>query len=188
MTILSADGTLGVPLSMERLPCFNSLTGATRVSPTLTTIKRLELHCVRDSVAPYSRAMSSSRDVAALLTSLLGKYDQERFVVLLLDAKNRVTGYTEAARGGVSFCALTPNDVFRVAVHQGAVSVIVAHNHPSQDPQPSDMDTEITKRIVQAGAVLGIQVLDHVIVTSTPQVYYSFCDNGLLTPKGSIST
>lgn len=145
------------------------------------SIKRLELHCVRERVAPYDRAISSSRDCAPLLTSLLGKYDHERMLVLLLDVKNRITGYTQAAQGGLIACAMTPLDVLRVAVVHGAPAIIVAHNHPSQDPAPSDADIAITHRIRDGATLLGIQLLDHLIVTSDPTRYVSLADRGLLS-------
>lgn len=147
---------------------------------TLATIKRMELHCVRERVAPYARTISASRDVARLLTDLIGKYDSERLIVLMLDARNVCIGYTQAAQGGLAACHATPADVFRVPVHTGAVGIIVAHNHPSEDPKPSDADIVFTKRLREAGELLGVQVLDHLVVTSDPTRYASLADMGMM--------
>jgi DNA repair protein RadC len=143
-----------------------------------TTIKRYTLHVFRDQVAPYQRKLVNSRDVAALVTSVLGPIEHERLIVLFLDAKSHVTGYTECARGGMLQTTALPLDVFRTAVHAGAVSVILAHNHPSGDPAPSDADRSFTQRLRESAALLGIQVLDHVVTTADPLKYYSMADRG----------
>jgi len=146
----------------------------------MKTIKRMELVCVREQAGEYNKRLSSSRDVAALLTSLLGKYDSERFLVLVMDAQNSVVGFCEVAKGGVEACAFEVRDVFRTAIHLGASSIIVSHNHPSGVAQPSEADRVVTRKIVAAGDLLGIRVLDHVIVTHEPNRYYSFADFGTL--------
>lgn len=146
----------------------------------MKSIKRIELHCVREAVGEYNRILTASRHVAKLLTDLQGKYDCERMLVLCMDAKNRVVAFNVAAVGGVAACAVEPRDVFRAAVVAGAVAVIVAHNHPSGDAAPSQADVEITKRLVSAGTVLGIHVLDHVITTHDAHNYFSFADAGAL--------
>jgi DNA repair protein RadC len=151
--------------------------GCIAVTTSMTkSMKRFELHCVREPVAPYHRTISHSGQAAALATELLGRFDHERLIVLLLDAKNRVFGYTEAARGGLLACAIQPVDVFRIAVHQGAVGIIVAHNHPSCDPTPSQSDIEVTERLRTAGEMLGISLLDHIVVTNDPSHYASLAD------------
>jgi DNA repair protein RadC len=89
---------------------------------------------------------------------------QECFMVILLDTKNKVIGApVECTRGLLDQCLLHPREVFREAVRQSAASVILAHNHPSGDPTPSKEDIDITRRLVEAGNILGIRVVDHVI-------------------------
>lgn len=146
----------------------------------IRSIKRLEIHCVRERTAEYRRTIVGSGDAVRLATSLLGKFDHERMLVLLFDTGNRVLGYAEVARGGVGYALFTASDVFRVAIHVGAAAVILVHNHPSGDPTPSEADKAVTERVRKAGELLGIQVLDHIIVTDDPESYASFADLGLL--------
>lgn len=153
---------------------------ATGLVPFYSTIKRYDLHVVRERVAPYTRALSNSRDVAALLTSVLGPIEHERLLVLMLDSKNICIGYTEAARGGMDSITVVPRDVLRVALHAGARSVILGHNHPSDDPAPSDADIAFTERVSAAAALIGIDVLDHIITTTDPARYVSLADTHMM--------
>ena len=126
----------------------------------------------------YGRA-ACSRDVHALLAPRMREEVCEVFYVLHLNGQNRVIGITEAARGGVGSLTIGPRDVFRAACAQGASAIIIAHNHPSGDPTPSAEDRAFTAKIVEAGKVLGIPVLDHVIVAGDR--FRSFSDDGVLT-------
>ena len=101
----------------------------------------------------------------------------ERFVVISVDAKNRVRAEREVARGGRTACQVDPAEVFRFLVSQSASGAIFVHNHPSGDPEPSAQDLELTQRLVSAGALLDIRTLDHVIVGSGR--YTSLRDAGL---------
>jgi DNA repair protein RadC len=124
------------------------------------------------------KPIQNSRDVdAALRPRLLGK-TREHFFAVALDAKNHPLAEIEVAVGGLTACCVSPADVFRPLLREAAVGVIFAHNHPSGDPSPSPEDVHLTARLVQAGELLGIQVLDHLILGD--QVYYSFLDSGLL--------
>lgn len=150
----------------------------------MKSIKQISVHVTRVALAerqePYNRAIQSSRDVASLARSLTDHIDHEVFLVFCLDSKNRITGYVEASRGGTASCVVEPAQVFRAAIVQGAVSIIVAHNHPSGDCAPSDADMFVTVKLRKAGELLGISVLDHVIVAGGSQAYYSFLDSGTL--------
>lgn len=126
--------------------------------------------------------IESSRDVDALLRSRLAGAEVERFVALPTDAKNRVIAELTIARGGLSACPVVPADVFRAILREAASSVVFAHNHPSGDATPSADDIALTDRLVRAGALLGVRVLDHVIVGR--EGYFSFVDAGLLTQGG----
>ena len=113
----------------------------------------------------------------------------ERFVVISVDAKNRARADREVARGGRTTCQVDPAEVFRLLVSESASGAIFVHNHPSGDPNPSPQDLELTQRLVAAGSLLDIRILDHVIVGSGR--YTSLRDAGLWpsTPaKSSVST
>jgi DNA repair protein RadC len=110
----------------------------------------------------------------------------ERFVVIAVDAKNRVRAEREVARGGRTTCQVDPAEVFRLLVSESASGAIFVHNHPSGDPEPSPQDLELTERLVAAGSLLDIRILDHVIVGRGR--YTSLRDAGLWpsTPVKSI--
>jgi len=88
----------------------------------------------------------------------------ERFFVISVDAKNRVRAEREVARGGRTSCQVDPAEVFRLLVSESASGAIFIHNHPSGDPEPSPEDLELTQRLVDAGSLLEIRILDHLIV------------------------
>ncbi len=102
-------------------------------------------------------------DVVRLVGDLRDR-DQEEFRVILLNTKGFVLGIETLFRGGVDRVEVFPREVFRPAVARSAASIVVAHNHPSGDPQPSRQDRELTRRLESCGELMGIPVLDHVIV------------------------
>jgi DNA repair protein RadC len=107
---------------------------------------------------------ASARDVHALVGPELRGFPQERFLVLCLDARHGLLRLQPVSLGTARAALVHPRDVFAPAVRAGAVGVVVVHNHPSGDPRPSPEDLALTERLRQAGELLGIEVLDHVIV------------------------
>ena len=104
--------------------------------------------------------------------------NQESFWVLLLNNKHRLLRRIRVTKGLVNRSLVHPREVFREAIRENASAVILAHNHPSGDPAPSTEDISITERLVDAGKIIGIQVLDHLILGDG--TYYSFSDNQLI--------
>lgn len=131
-------------------------------------IKKLELKARRIKLAekstPYSAIFTSSSIVADVARSILLDEDQEVFLVFITDVRNRVLGYVEVARGGIDLCPVDTRAVFRTAIHMGASGLILVHNHPSGSTVPSSDDIELTTKLVEAGYILGIAVLDHLII------------------------
>lgn len=115
---------------------------------------------------------------------LLGCWDkstielQEEFKVLLLNRANRVLGVNSVSKGGVAGTLVDPKLVFNVSLKCNASAIILAHNHPSGNLNPSTNDKQLTQKLKNAGDFLDIKVLDHLIVT--PEGYFSFADEGLL--------
>lgn len=103
---------------------------------------------------------------------------QEQFKVILMNNKNRVLGLYELSTGGVASTSADPKLIFMAALKANASTIIVAHNHPSGDPQPSMVDKNLTKKIKEAGRLLDISVHDHIVVAR--HFYYSFADMGLM--------
>jgi len=92
------------------------------------------------------------------------KKDAEELLVISLDTKHRPIRIVRATRGTLNASLIHPREVFRPAIHDAAASILLAHNHPSGDSIPSREDKQVTKRLMQAGEIVGIQVLDHIVV------------------------
>jgi len=108
--------------------------------------------------------VTSPRAVAELLLPLYGNRPVEQFGVVLLDTKHRVMRTTVVTIGTLDASIVHPREVFREAAAAGAAAIVVFHNHPSGDPEPSKDDVELTHRLIAAGVLMGIDVLDHVIL------------------------
>ncbi|MEX0682175.1 MAG: DNA repair protein RadC [Dehalococcoidia bacterium] len=113
---------------------------------------------------PERRVIRSPEDVFALLFADMALLEQEHLRVVLLSTRNEVLATREVYRGNVSSALVRVAEVFRDAVRDGCPSIIVVHNHPSGDPSPSAEDAALTKQLVEAGKLLGVEVLDHVII------------------------
>lgn len=129
----------------------------------------------------------SSAAVARYLTPLLQRQQREHFVVLLLDSQNRLLRHETISVGTTNSVMLHPRDLFHAAVRYMATSVIVAHNHPGGDPQPSPEDERLTLRLQEVGEMLGLPVIDHLIIGEAG-CYYSFADGQQFRLSAEIST
>lgn len=109
-------------------------------------------------------AISSPADAAALIQYEMSAYEQEHLRVIHLNTRNRVLGMEDVYRGSLNSSQVRVGELFKSAIRKNASAVIVAHNHPSGDPTPSPDDVAITRNFVQAGKLLDIEVLDHLII------------------------
>lgn len=116
-------------------------------------------------------------DGARLLMPRMAYLQQEELWVLLLDTRNRVLGISTIYKGSLNTSMVRVGEIFRPAIETPAAAVIVAHNHPSGDPSPSPEDVDVTRQIVQAGKLLSIELLDHLIIAA--QGYTSLKQRGL---------
>lgn len=115
--------------------------------------------------APGERPqIRSPADAATLLVPEMGHEEQEHFWVLFLDVRNRVLGSEAVYKGSLNQTQVRVADVFREAVRRNCAAIIVAHNHPSGDPTPSPDDIAVTRDLVAAGQLLGVEVLDHLVI------------------------
>ena len=105
---------------------------------------------------------------------------EEVLIMVTVDTKHRVTGIFEVSRGSLSSFLVHPREVFKRALLMNAAGIFVAHNHPSGDVAPSRDDIAVTERLQQAGEILGVSLLDHLVIGDTPERYYSFKEAGLL--------
>ena len=135
----------------------------------MKSIKNYELKIRRVKIAeagaPYGEPVSGPTDVTRIAQALIGEAAEEHFVAIHLDIKNRVLGYTEIARGSIDGCPVDVRTVYRAAIALGASAIVAAHCHPSGDATPSSEDIALTKRLAEVGALIGLPLLDHVIVT-----------------------
>jgi DNA repair protein RadC len=148
-----------------------------------------QVNCVREvSVRSTKRRVSgttdcrSSADVFRICRDLAGE-TQEHFVVLHINTRGQVTARQTVGIGTLDSVGVHPRDVFRAAVMQGAFAVILVHNHPSGDPEPSENDYRITERLIAAGDLMGIPVQDHVIIAD--KNYFSFRETAEKSRRGS---
>jgi len=108
--------------------------------------------------------IQSPEDAAALLLYEMGALEQEHFRVLLLDTRNHLIRTVEVYQGSLNTSLIRVGEVFKEAVRSNAAAIIVAHNHPSGDPTPSPDDINVTRALVEAGRLLDIEVLDHLVI------------------------
>lgn len=121
----------------------------------------------------------SPKDVADLLIPEMKWLTQEHFVILTLNTKNILIGSPQTISiGSLNAAIVKPLDVFRIAIQRSAASIVCVHNHPSTDPTPSQEDRNVTALLVEAGRLMSIEVLDHVIIGGDSM--YSMKENGLM--------
>jgi len=128
---------------------------------------------------PEKTAISGSFDVYSLCGRSMENFDREHLKIVLLDVKQFCLGIITVAVGGIHSLPLSPKEIFRPAVvHPACLSIVLVHNHPSGDPQPSPEDVAALSRMVEAGRILGIRVQDGLIIGHND--YFSFRDEGLI--------
>ena len=148
-------------------------------SPPRLSVPWVRVMLVQETEGPYQPPISQSNDVARLCADML-RLDREEFRVLLLNAKHRVMGVHTVSIGSLTVSIVHPREVYKAAILANAAAIIGIHNHPSGNPDPSPEDHALTKRLSEAGKILGITLLDHVIIGQN--THYSFADQGQLTP------
>lgn len=145
------------------------------------TIDVVTIQMVRERKLAYNGTrLTTPQQAAQAFNELLGNPDREYFVAMMLDGKNRITTIHVVSEGSLNQSIVHPRETFKSAILANAAAVILAHNHPSGDTTPSREDREITRRLREAGEILGIKVLDHVIVDTDSGNSFSFVESGLL--------
>jgi DNA repair protein RadC len=145
----------------------------------ITIIAALEIGLRRRSAGVlHKEKISSSKDVFEIFYSVLADTKYEQFWLLLLNRANRVLRKINISEGGLSGTVADPKKIFITALEYHASSIILCHNHPSGNLKPSDSDIRLTNKLKQAGLMLDMPVLDHVIIGD--ESYFSFADEGKL--------
>lgn len=131
---------------------------------------RVRVRLVRERAGEFGPMLCCAGDIAAFVSPEMIRLDREQFVALHLDPKNRLISREVVSIGHLTAALVHPREVFKAAILANAASIAFVHNHPSGDPEPSRDDLELTRRLVKAGDLLGIPVLDHVVVASRGHV------------------
>ena len=173
---MTADGGLYKRLaSVTRLNELTNIKGLGQAKAA-TVLAALEIGRRIASAKPVEKIhLSCPQDVAELLMPRLRYAVKEQFIVILLNGKNKVIGTEVISEGSLSSSIVHPREVYASALLNHAAAIMVAHNHPSGDPKPSDEDREITSLLVRSGKVLGIPLVDHIVIGDG--TYYSFQEN-----------
>ncbi|MBF0378779.1 MAG: hypothetical protein HQK72_15050 [Desulfamplus sp.] len=140
---------------------------------------------IRDSHLQFEqKQITTSQQAQGILKRLIetqGNPDREQFCIIMLNSKNQITGLNIVSTGDLSSATVHPREVLKPAVLSNAASLILCHNHPSGNVDPSSEDIAVTKRIIKAAKIMGITVHEHLIISMYDDGYYSFADHGIIT-------
>ena len=175
---VGVQGENAVQLGQRLLKDFGGLSGLHRASVNevqtqhgIGTAKAAQLKAAIELgrrltlESPENRpVINSPADAAALVMYEMGALEQEHMRVLLLDTRNRVLSIVELYHGSLNAASVRVGEIFKAAIRQNAAAVIVVHNHPSGDPTPSGDDARVTRAMIEAGTLLGVEVLDHLVI------------------------
>ena len=189
----AADGTTAVDQARSLITRFGDLRSLAAATTTelcqqsgigpakaaeIQALFELAKRFVCSDIKPGER-FTSSREVFTHFHERLRHRKKEVFISLLLDSKNRLIREIQVSEGSLNASIVHPREVFAPVIRESAAAVLFVHNHPSGDPEPSREDIELTDRLREAGQLMGVRVLDHIIIGNGS--YTSFCDKGLFT-------
>ncbi len=148
-------------------------------------VKAIQILCISELAKRLSKALVAPElsfhnpsTIANYYMEDLRHCQQEHMKLLLLNTKSKLIGESNISKGTVNATVISPRELFIDALQMGAVSIILLHNHPSGDPSPSKEDILTTRRIKEAGQLIGIELIDHIIIGNN--CYMSFCEKGIL--------
>jgi len=140
----------------------------------------VKLQMLKERTFPYeTNKITDPSAAVSLLREFIGKEDREHFVLICLDTKNKVTALNTVSIGNLNSAIVSPREIYKAAILANSASIIVGHNHPSGCPIASREDISVTERIKNAGNILGIELLDHVIVGDDGK-YFSMKEKGYI--------
>lgn len=148
-------------------------------------VKAIQILCLSELAKRLAKA-SAGKELDFSAPSTIARYymeemrhqKQERILLLLLNTKSRLIGESEVSKGTVNASIISPRELFVEALQKNAVSIILLHNHPSGDPEPSREDVLVTRRVLEAGRMIGVELLDHIIIGDN--CYVSLKEQGYL--------
>ncbi len=152
---------------------------ACQLKASLELARRLEKNPIPLTVKSPNTTISPSQ-IYSLVKKNIAHYAKEHFIVISLDTRSKVLGIDKISIGTLTASLVHPRETLEAAIRRHAASFIIAHNHPSGDPEPSDEDTKVTKLLFEAGQLMGITMLDHMIIGNDS--YFTFRDNTIKYP------
>ena len=147
-------------------------------------ISTFRVSLVKDRCVSFEETyLNNSKQAQPLIRKLIetqGQPDREQFCIILLNIKNKIIGLNIVSTGCLTSAQVHPREVLKPAILSNCSSMILCHNHPSGNTTPSNEDLAITKKIVLASKIIGIQIHEHLIISMEDETYYSFADNGIM--------
>jgi DNA repair protein RadC len=171
--------------SLEDLKLIKGL-GETKASKLLASFE-ISKRAFKEKIAAEQRAdedrkkynaVTSPDEIYNILKEKISNFSKEHFYVISLDTRNNFIGMDEISVGTLTASLVHPRETFESAIKRHAAQIVIAHNHPSGETEPSEDDLKITKRLFDAGKIMGIEVLDHIIITKNG--YLSFKEKNLI--------
>jgi len=138
----------------------------------------VELEKIKQEKWHSEKKITSPEDVANMFIPLFRDEVKERFLVICLNSANKIIKHETVSIGNLNSSVVHPREIFKSALEQSAASIILLHNHPSGNPEPSNEDISITKKLVEAGKIMDIPVFDHIIIAGNN--YTSFVEKRLI--------
>ncbi len=148
---------------------------ACQLKACLELSKRLDKPIQIDKNKKKNQKLTCAKEVYGALRKKIGGLKKENFVVVSIDTRNKIIAVDTVFVGTLNSSLVHPREIFEAAIRRHAAIIVAAHNHPSGDPEPSDEDIKVTKLLIEAGKMMGIEMLDHLIIGKGK--YFSFRDN-----------
>jgi len=176
--IVSSEGNLAM-LATRTVDSLQKVDGIGRdKAATLAAAFELSRRILSQSKWFSNRKITSPQDIAEIFIPILRDDIKEKFIVVCLNSANKVIKYETISIGNLNSSVVHPREIFKVAIDNSSASIILIHNHPSGNPEPSNEDIRITKKIVDSGKILDIPVFDHLIIAG--ETYTSFVEKRLV--------
>jgi DNA repair protein RadC len=176
--IISSEGNLAM-LATRTVDSLQKVDGIGKdKAATLAAAFELSRRILSQSKWFSNRKITSPQDIAEIFIPILRDEIKEKFIVVCLNSANKVIKYETISVGNLNSSVVHPREIFKVAIDNSSASIILIHNHPSGNPEPSNEDIRITKKIVESGKILDIPVFDHLIIAG--ETYTSFVEKRLV--------
>jgi DNA repair protein RadC len=176
--IISSEGNLAM-LATKTVDSLKKVDGiGNDKAATLVAAFELSRRILSQSKWLFKMKITSPQDIAEIFIPILRDEIKEKFIVVCLNSANRIIKYETISIGNLNSSVVHPREIFKVAIDNPSASIILIHNHPSGNPEPSNEDIRITKKIVESGKILDIPVFDHLIIAG--ETYTSFVEKRLI--------